>query len=147
MPDLIVVDGAKIRLEPGPGWQWVGWDGQITLNVPQGIADVAGHAVASESDFVALGLLLVGRQYKAMGFEDTPGAVVTTIIQVNASTLARASSLTDQRMATEQTSGTFTVTCVPSIRIASPPVPDPMCGARMGRWRVVNSGQTIYRTD
>jgi len=147
MPDLVVVDGAKIQFEPGPGWQWVNWDGQVTLKVPHSIVQVAGYAVASEADFVTLGASLAGKSYKATGFEDTPGAITQATVKVNVSTLSRVSSFTDQPVATEQSTGIFNAVCMPSVKIGTPPVPDPLCGARVGRWRVVNPGQTIFQTD
>lgn len=148
MPNPVVVDGATIQFAPGPGWEWVGWNGQVTLRVANAIANVSGRPVALETDLVALGLLLAGRAYKAIGFDDTAGAVCTAAVQVNAATLARASSLSGHPVATSLTSGTFNIACAPpSFKAATPPVPDPLCAMRIGQWHVVDAGQPFYQTD
>jgi hypothetical protein len=66
---------------------------------------------------------------------------IATII-VDRGTLDRAVSCDDRGIVLTSTTGTFTVTCVPSIKAAVPPVPDPV-PVKRGKWSIERPGQTV----
>jgi len=141
MADEIVVDGGVVVFKPIPGvWQWSGFNGEITLDLPPRKMDVGGHSVSLADDIQKLKRQLRGKGYKGTGFNDVPGEVISANIQVIPATLSRASSLGGKSHVLKSTRGTFQIACRPSMRAGAPPIPDPLV-MKLGTWSVRRSGQ------
>lgn len=69
-----VTNGAKIKLVPDAGWEWVGWDGVIEVYPAKNHLKISGSEIIHKND-VPLFKLTPGRSYKAIAFSDTPGII------------------------------------------------------------------------
>jgi hypothetical protein len=139
----VVVKGGKLVLQPGPGWQWFGWDGKVEI-VAQGTPHpftVDGAPVILAADVMALAAKVIGKQYKATGFDDVPGVATTALILVDQGTLSKNSQMTSQKVVLATTKGDFQVVCVPSMKAAAPPIPDPV-PMKSGTWKIESAGQS-----
>lgn len=141
----IVRNGGKIHFSPDTGWNWDGWDGQMEITSNEHVLKSESQAVVLPEDIKNLENRLIGCSYKAEGFTDTPGSVVSAQIRVDEATLSATISVGGTAVATALTTGTFKVSCAPSVKAGSPPVPDPMAASRTGRWEVVDTGQERLR--
>jgi hypothetical protein len=142
-----MIDGGEIVLEPEGGWTFEGFDGVLEVAAPDRGMSAQNGPVVLEEDLQAAARGLLGMAYKADGFADTPGAVISATIAVTASTLSRAVRCGDRPIATAATTGTFSVGCAPSFKAASPPVPDPQAALHRGRWKVRKPGQSAAEAD
>jgi hypothetical protein len=130
-----VTDGDTIRFVPGAGWDWFGWDGRLKVAAPDRGLSAEGRPVALASDILQLFAQLMGRTYKAQGFDDIPGTGTAAQISVTESTLDRATTIGGQKIVVAKTEGKFVLPCVPSMRAGVPPIPDPV-PVKQGRWVV-----------
>ncbi len=133
-----------MKLSPGPGWQWNGWDGVVTLDVAPHTVTGAGEKAVLASDIIAVILQhAAGKAYTASGFADVPGLASAVVATVNESTLAKTVQIQSMKAALETTEGTFAMTVgLPSLKIppSSPPVPDPV-PVKNGTWKIDQSHQ------
>ena len=145
--DDLLVDGGSVEFAPGAGWAWGGgWDGRVSVSVsPHGMTS-DGKAVALAADLERLATHLAGKSYTAEGFSEVPGTATMASVSVDDGTLSQRLIIDGAPVATAHTEGTFRVTCVPSLKAGSPPVPDP-APVKSGTWRVVRCGQIASRAE
>lgn len=141
MPDLLT-KSSTIKLTPGAGWSWRGWDGVVTL--AQGVDTVLadGYAVVLDQHLILTLSQAAAKSYEAMGFADVPGMIATVIGTIDACTLAESIESSSSRPALSTTTGTFTATVgVPSSRLTpGGPIPDSV-PVKSGTWKVESSTQ------
>ncbi len=137
-----VVDGAPIRFDEQVGWNWDGWDGCLELSVPEGPIDLEGRAVAVARHVVALQQHLVGKSYKAKGFDGLAGEVERAVVAVDEPTLCEFVTSEGNPIVLECTTGTFSISCLPAVNNDNPsiPIPDP-APFKTGSWRVNSVAQ------
>ncbi|MBL8855425.1 MAG: hypothetical protein JNK57_15770 [Planctomycetaceae bacterium] len=138
-------DGAVIVFEPVGPWKWSGWDGRGKLSVADHKFRVAGKPLALASDIESLFAQLIGQAYTATGFSDVPGAITMAKVTVTSATLSEKSAIGGKKLAVAATTGEFSVQCIPSLKAASPPVPDPLL-MKTGRWKVESTNQSKARS-
>ena len=139
------IDGSTIKLRPDGPWDWFGWDGRVTLAVPASLLRVNHKGVAVFADVQRLAANVVGRTYTAKGFGDVPGTVTTCQLTVDRSSLSEKTKIGSQPAVMKSTTGQFTMTCIPSMKAGTPPVPDP-CPVKRGRWSIEDVGQKQARS-
>ncbi len=141
MPDLLT-KFSKIKLTPGAGWSWRGWDGVVTL--AQGLDTVLadGRAVVLDQHLILALSQVAAKPYEAVGFADVPGMIATVIGTIDTGTLAESIGAGPSQPALSTTTGTFIATVgLPSSRLTpAGPVPDPL-PAKSGTWKVESSAQ------
>ena len=139
----VVTADSTILFEPGPAWSWDGWNGEIKLSVVSQGVKAEGNDVAVEKDLVALGQKLMGKKYKASGFDNVPGVVSAATVSVTGASLSNVQLVGGMKVAHVKTTGTFMLTCVPSVNTSpSAPIPDP-CPVKTGTWKVKESSQSV----
>ncbi len=145
--DELLVDGGTVEFTPASGWAWGGgWNGIVSVNTrPHGMAS-EGKAVALAEDVERLASLVLGKSYTSDGFADAPGVVTAAAVSVDGGTLSPLVMVDGASAVTARTQGTFRITCAPSLKAGSPPVPDP-APTKSGTWRVERTGQTATRAD
>ncbi|MDP1562005.1 MAG: hypothetical protein Q8M16_11560 [Pirellulaceae bacterium] len=139
-------DGAVLVFEPDGPWKWSGWDGLVELSVANHKIRVEGKPLALSIDIESLFSQLMGKAYTATGFSDVPGVITMAQVAVTSSTLSEKSAIGGQKLALVSTTGKFTVACTPSLKVASPPIPDPLL-MKTGRWKVERAGQSKARSE
>jgi hypothetical protein len=142
----LFVDGGQVRFEPEAGWTWHGWDGTLAVTVAARELQADGRPVARPEDLQRVAQKLLSKSYTATGFSDVPGIVTAAQVECSAATLSPVVSHEGTKAVTKATRGTFTVTCTPALKAATPPVPDPVVMKR-GRWSVVEPGQSLFRSE
>jgi len=147
MPKIIVVEGGTVKLTPGPGWSWSGWDGIIKLKKGQSILKVDGKPVIIESDIPKFPYK--PKNYTAVGFSDTPGLIATVIFlpPTDSSTLTKHLKR-GVRCLTNKTKGTFSaIVGVPSMKVTpGGPIPDVVL-TKTGTWKIDKHNQDILKED
>src|SRR5262245_48767357 len=132
--DALGATTATIEFKPDPGWSWKGWGGTLSLKVARSAFKADGNGIALASDIQMLGVKLAGKMYTAAGFDAIPGTCIMATVAVSQATLSKTVTLNSQKCVTAQTRGTFTLTCVPSFGLGTPPPPDTKPTKR-GTWR------------
>lgn len=138
-----LINGAKIKLKPDPGWSWEGWDGVQEVRAVSNPMKIDGQDIIHEND-VPFFTLIPFRAYKAVGFSDTPGTIITALFSVNKPTLSDKIKVSNAFPLLKTTTGKFTCNyTVPSFK-ATPggPVPDPV-PLKTGTWSVVDANQQV----
>jgi hypothetical protein len=143
--DPVLAQGAIILFEPESGWKWESWDGKVKA-ASERILMLEGKPVILKSDLEKLKDKLAEKSYKAKGFDDIPGNIASAIVRVTESTLSNVVECQGEFAATVKTKGTFTVSCIPSFKAGSPPVPDPIA-TRSGKWRAEQAGQVVTHSS
>ncbi len=141
MPDLLT-KSSTIKLTPGAGWSWRGWDGVVTLS--QGLDTVLanGNAIVLDQHLILTLSQVAAKPYEAMGFADVPGLIATVVGTIDVGTIAERIEAGPSGPALSTTTGTFTATVsVPSSRLTpGGPVPDTI-PVKSGTWKVGSSAQ------
>lgn len=142
------VTGDKLVLIPTPPLVWQGWDGKLPL---QGQAcldfiNAQSKPVVLEADFPLASIQIAGKPYTSPPFV-TPGSLASVVLQVNPATLSQAVSVRGQKVVTQATQGTYTLTVmVPAMNPAGPsPVPDPLL-VKTGTWMIETGAQSVFRS-
>jgi len=136
---------ATILLQPDPGWNWVGWDGRLTIFSQTKPLQLSGGNIIIESD-VPLFTLTTPRQYMAVGFSD-PGTILPSLFTVDKPTLANKIKINGEFYPLlKTTTGKFTCEFVMPATQPVPPVPDPV-NVKTGTWTVVESNQQVFFKD
>ncbi|WEK34624.1 MAG: hypothetical protein P0Y53_19225 [Candidatus Pseudobacter hemicellulosilyticus] len=135
--------GATILLTPSGPWQWVGWDGRLTISSAMHALHLSDAAIITEADVPAF-TLLAPRQYTATAFADTPGTVSNAIFMDDKPTLSDKIKVNGAYPLLLTTTGTFTCLCAfPSTRlIPGGAIPDPLL-AKSGTWKVIDPHQQV----
>lgn len=141
-----VIDGDVVRFVPDAGWKWSGWEGTVKISAPDRGLSVGGRPVVLESDLRKLASALAGKNYSATGFDDSVGVGLHAQVDVQGDTLDQGTTIDGSSIALAKTKGTFVVTCVPSLKAGTPPIPDPHPGKR-GRWYVDRTHQNIANSQ
>ncbi len=144
-----LTNGAKIKLTPDPGWEWVGWDGELTVSPAKSHLKISESEIIHEND-VPMFKLLQDRPYKATAFPDVVGIIKgeSFMASVEKSTLSDIIEVKRFSPLLLSTIGKFTcIVMSPSIKAGAPPVPDPLL-AKTGTWKVIDAKQNIiFRND
>jgi hypothetical protein len=145
--DELLCHGAVLIFDPEPGWQWSGWNGRLEIGTGTGKSlSIRGKFAIVSNDIVALAVKVIGISYTATGFSDTPGTVIAATIHVESGSTNDMVEIPEGRVCDEKTVGSFLCQCRPSMKIGTPPVPDPLSAVRKGRWRVFQPGQDRIST-
>jgi hypothetical protein len=140
---LVLAKGGVVIFSPEAGWQWEGWNGKVTVDASWH-ATLEGADIVLKSDLERLKQKLVGKSYKASGFDASPGSVLSATVTVKDSTLSDVIRCNGELAATQDTSGSFSVNCVPSMSGVPSPDPQP---AKSGQWRIEKSGQALVNSS
>ena len=144
---IIVVEGGTIKLKPGQGWSWFGWNGIIKLKKGQSILKVNDKPVIIETDIPKFPYK--PKQYKATGFSDIPGIIVTVIFlpPTDSNTLTK-NLKRSVRCLTNKTEGNFLAAIGSPSMKATPggPIPDVLL-VKSGTWEVDKTNQNIMKED
>lgn len=133
---------ANVSFSPDPSWDWDGWNGELELN-PQDLKVSSDSGIVGvEGDLIALGQKLVGKKYKAKGFDDLPGGVTSGTVMVTKSSLSNLVLIAGKNVAHEKTEGKFIVMVTPSFMKSKPPIPDPIV-VKNGTWKIKTPGQSL----
>jgi hypothetical protein len=144
----ILVSQSVLVVTPQPGWSFEGFSGKCAVTAPDRGMNMDGAPVVLQEDLIScLQKTLLGVAYKAQGFDDVPGRIVSTEVTVEAETLTQCLLCGGQPPATVATQGRFCARCIPSARSGSPPVPDPQAAQRVGSWSVLSNGQHLAAAD
>jgi hypothetical protein len=137
----VLVGGSVIAFEPEATWKWDGWNGELEVQPADNGTTVDGKIPVLESDLMALGKELVGKNYKATGFDNIAGVVIVGNISIKQ--LSRVASVGNIKVGHKKTEGTFMISCVPAVTTKPPaPVPDPV-PVKSGSWHVKAPGQDL----
>jgi hypothetical protein len=143
MPSLLVAT-SSLKLKPDAGWSWQGWDGVISLEQALSNVLVGGNGVVLESHLVAaISRGGAGRNYQAVGFSDTPGAIATVVATVDDATMAHSVSAGPSKVALATVAGKFSAMVATSSNKITPggPIPD-LVLIKTGTWKVHSVAQT-----
>ncbi|MFT3908007.1 MAG: hypothetical protein QM737_01165 [Ferruginibacter sp.] len=136
--------GATILLTPSPEWDWMGWDGRLSVNSLHKPLGLSADNIIIESD-VPLFKLLGPQSYTAKGFSDVPGMIATAFFTVDQQTLADQIKVNNLAPLLIDSTGRFTCNYASPSQKITPggPVPDPMA-LKTGTWRVVDCNQQVF---
>jgi hypothetical protein len=136
--------GATILLTPDPSWDWVGWDGILTVSSYSKPLMLTGEEIVIESD-VPLFTLLLPREYTAQGFSDIPGLISTAFFTDDKPTLSDKIKVNEFYPLLMTSTGKFTCNYeLPSQKItAFSTIPDPMV-VKTGTWKVQDTKQDVF---
>lgn len=137
--DLLLAKGAVVSFLPDSGWQWDAWDGKLTIECSWNVS-LSDSDIVLKSDLESLKRKLIGKAYKASGFESSPGNIVEAVIEIDTSSLSNVLECSDEAAATMKTNGAFRVNCVPSLNSVA--APDPVT-SKSGKWKIESSAQAI----
>lgn len=138
---LVSASGAKLKFQPDADWDWTGWDGVLTIKVPEGRLSVSGNGALRASDILASGKQVVGKNYKAQGFDAVQGTVLNCLVSIDSGSLPQSLSVAGEQVCGKATAGSFRASCSPSMTGSSPPIPDPLAASRTGKWQILETGQ------
>jgi hypothetical protein len=141
---MIIVQESTLKLSPGPGWQWNGWDGVVKLDLAtRTISAVGNKAVLAPDIVAAIAQQGGGKSYTATGFADILGVAGVVAATVDTGTLAQTVQIQSMKAVIDTTEGTFVMTVAsPSAMIppSGPPMPDTVL-VKTGTWKIDQSQQ------
>ncbi len=132
----LVRSGMVVEFCPTADWRWVEFDGRVRVSAGHHRLDHEGDAGVVDEDLTRLAAELVGRRYVARGFDDEDGAVLEAAVEIDRATLFHRTVIEGRVAAKSDTTGTFRVTCRPSLKSGAPPVPDGQ-PAHEGTWAIL----------
>jgi hypothetical protein len=132
---IVIHEGTHLELKAGPGWGWKGFDGRIALRASTDRIRLEGKPAIVEGDLRTAILEAIGKAYGATGFDDVPGVVLQAVLEIDEATLCSRCGIGGQKTVNTHTTGQFKVVVQPSLKAATPPIPDPVVDHN-GTWSI-----------
>lgn len=134
-----------MEFTPGPGWSWHQFDGCLKLAATLDRLIHQGKSIVIDTDLFACAVKLTGQPYKADLHPDIPGSVISVVLKIDSGKLCDRVLILGHPTVHSETTGTFQVTCLPSILKGETPKPDPN-PIRSGTWNIrsINTPRTQY---
>jgi hypothetical protein len=146
MPEIIVIDGDEMVLEPEGGWEFVvSEDAKVSLESAGQVAAIDKKYLITEQDLMLAATKIAGRMYKKPPYDKVPGVLGSATIEIE-----KLSELTTAMspIATKATNGKLTIMVMSPAQDTFPPGgvgahPEPILSAK---WKLVAS-QEIASSD
>jgi hypothetical protein len=131
----LIPEDTYIEFQAGPGWTWYLFDGCIKLTASLQRFIHEGKAIVIDTDLFTCVTKLLSKAYKADLYPSLPGSVLSATLRIDSGTLCDRVLIEGHQAVKLDTTGTFEITCSPSILTGETPKPDPN-PTHQGTWRI-----------